>query len=384
MGDKNDLKTRLARVEELADATKLITDMTTKLAHASTRWEEVCRVYEKAWDEAFAAHVGVLDKISALKKQREQALKNRVTAFFELACIFLPVIGGKVAVRLAPILTARGQLLAGHVQKTLTAEWNRYTADHALVSKAMGMFGEYSVDQAKEFGTAVKNDIIDSLAPKLKQNFEVAPSDANPVDAFINRNKAVSDSMHGWVSKVSDWNVAGGWKRHLVPIAHDMFLAHPWIRKAPPVEDTQALKPQMVKFIEIALWLTWARTLDEAYWKQVDSWYNTEYVSASRNVKVIQVQGRARRWATDALDFASLWTRIRGTFPRNGRFGGMTILDPDSGMILAEGYTVNLYSMIRTAKNKNWSFYLLQDQLRPKTIDSSLTRVLAEMYSNTK
>ena len=51
-------------------------------------------------------------------KEREKAKAENFKLGLELAFAFLPVVGGKVAIALAPILTARGKLLANTVERT--------------------------------------------------------------------------------------------------------------------------------------------------------------------------------------------------------------------------------------------------------------------------
>jgi len=338
-------------LQEKVDRTALILNMSTSLKTASDRWAEVCRIYDGAWKTAFESHAKILQEVQNIKIKREQEALDRLKLCIELAFVFLPIIGGEAAISLAPILTARGKLLANHLERQAQAAWSEFAASSPITSKVVKEIGTRSAKEAKDAAEKIKNDIIGKLAPKYVKEKALA-ANTNPLDAFIDNNNLTRGEMNKWVESCSEWNVKGTWERELVPVAHELFLNHPWIRTAPPEQRTQDMRDQLTLFIEMALWLRWARGRDEEYWGKIHEWYVNDYSRRSRDGKYYQVDMN-KSWVRDALDYRVLWEHMRKVYPKMYHFYGMTLLDPDSGMVRAERTTIDIYVMIRYAKHNS-------------------------------
>src|SRR5262245_13665929 len=340
-------------LQEKVDRTALILNMSTSLKTASDRWAEVCRIYDGAWKTAFENHAKILEKVQSIKKKREQDALDRVKLCNELAFVFLPIGGGKAAIALAPVLNARGKMLAKPVRREAQTGLVEVSARSPITSKVVKEIGTRSAKEAKDAAEKIKNDIIEKLAPKYVKEKALA-ANTNPLDAFIDNNNLTRGEMNKWVESCSEWNVKGAWERELVPVAHELFLNHPWIRTAPPEQTTQDMRAQLTLFIEMALWLRWARRLDEEYWRKIHEWYDKEYTGRSQDGKYYQVDMN-KSWVRDALDYRVLWEHLRKVYPKLYRLHGMTLRDPDSGLIWADRTTIDLYVMIRYAKhNPDW------------------------------
>jgi hypothetical protein len=385
MSDKQ-LEKKVDRIEEKVDRTALITDMLAKLKTASDRWAEVCRVYDGAWKAAFDTHAGVLGKVEKIKEERVKAAADRLKTCLDLACVFLPIIGGPAAVALAPILTARGKLLANTIERKAQAAWSAFATRRPIVSQVVKEIGTRSAEAAQGAAAKIQEDVIEKLSPKYVVE-RALTENTNPLDAFIDNNNLTRGAMNKWVETCSDWNVKGGWERQLVPVAHDLFIHHPWIREAPPEQSTQALRAPLTFFIEMALWLRWARTLDEGYWRKVHDWYVNEYKGATRDSKSVKVRNY-RSWVVDALDFRVLWVHLKWQYALKHKswkfydlnFDEMTLLDPESGGLggFAERQTIDLYTMIRRAKHHRING-VLAELLPNAKIDPHLLNELAKM-----
>jgi hypothetical protein len=62
------------------------------------------------------------------------------------------------------------------------------------------------------------------------------------------------------------------------------------------------MRPELALFVEIALWLRWARSRDDAYWKRVHDWYHTEYLRMKTQDGKREMAIAHRNWVMDALD----------------------------------------------------------------------------------
>ena len=365
-------------LQEKVDRTALILNMSTSLKTASDRWAEVCRIYDGAWKTAFESHAKILEKVQSIKKKREQEALDRLKLCIELAFVFLPIVGGEAAIALAPILTARGKLLANHIERQAQAAWSEFAARSPITSKVVKEIGTRSAKEAKDAAEKIKNDIIEKLAPKYVKVKALA-ANTNPLDAFIDNNNLTRGEMNKWVESCSEWNVKGTWERELVPVAHELFLNHPWIRTAPPEQTTQEMRAQLTLFIEMALWLRWARRLDEEYWRKIHEWYVNEYSSRSRDGKYYYVDMN-KSWVRDALDYRVLWEHLRRVYPKMYKLHGMTLLDPDSGIVWADTTTIDLWVMIRYAKHNSGDGLLYE--LKPpgaRIYSGGLLRELGKM-----
>jgi hypothetical protein len=172
-------------LEAKVDRTALIAHMSAALKMASDRWAEVCRIYDLAWKDAYGIHDGVLAKIQHVKKEREHRAADRLTLCLELAFVFLPVIGGKAAISLAPILSARGKLLANFVEREAQASGSQFATANPLVSQVVKEIGTRSVNQGKEAAAKIQNEVMEKLSPKYTKEKALA-ANTTPLDEFVN------------------------------------------------------------------------------------------------------------------------------------------------------------------------------------------------------
>ncbi len=350
MGQPNTNQNLQAKVDRGA----LITDMHTALTLATTRWNEVCRIYTAAWDEAFENHAAALREISQIKKEREQALASMVQACLGMAAIFLPVIGGEIALSVAPILSTRTKLLVNTVEKRVQSKWKTFAKNQPVTALALEQAGGFAAGKVKSAAEAIQKDIIDALTPSFPQNIEV-PDVKTPVDALVGRNSRIEERMAIWVRNCSAWNVEGGWRKELVPVAHSMFLKQPWIGGAPPVDQTQQKKGVLRNLIELALWLRWARRLDEPYWQKVhDYWGPESYLK-----RQTMIMPRPEAWAVDALDFRKVLDRMNKIYP-GARYLPLklTVVDPKDGL---KRDTIDMWELIQQAKKPTRSRRMLRE-----------------------
>ena len=91
---KKDLRSRVEKLEAQSRRTRQIAEMTAALKTASDQWEEVCRVYTTAWDDAYKNYVGALTDVRSLKELRAKREAEALSACIGLAFVFLPIIGG--------------------------------------------------------------------------------------------------------------------------------------------------------------------------------------------------------------------------------------------------------------------------------------------------
>ncbi|MBL8178768.1 MAG: hypothetical protein JNK48_29105, partial [Bryobacterales bacterium] len=316
-------------LQQKVDHTALIVQMTTAANLAAHRWDEVARIYTEAWDSAFTTHLDVIGKVRAQKEARAKAALDRIKLCLELASVFLPMVGGPAAVAMAPILTARARLFVGTMEKKAQNMWKSYAAEEPIASKVLAEVGKRSLAEGKSAVEKVQKDIIEKLAPKY-QEAKAPPANTTPVKAFKDNNALTRDAMNVWLNDVAQWNVAGGWQRMLIPAAHALFLKHPWIRLAPTVEATQAMLKDLTRYIEMAVWFRWARTLNEAYWQKVQDWYYKDYSVKNLNDRRQMVENRARHMVIDALDYRPLIIHFGYNFRRQEGVRQWTIEDPSA------------------------------------------------------
>jgi len=350
----------VAEIKELqqkVDHTALIVQMTAAVNEAAHRWDEVGRIYAESWDAGFGKHVEILGKIKAQKEARDKAGLEKAMLCFQLATVFLPVIGGPAAIAMAPILTARARLFTSTMEKKARDLWTGYARQEPIASKVVAEVGKRSIDAGKSAAEKIQKSIVEKLIPKYPE-LEAKPA-VTPVKAFKDKNSATRDFMNGWVKECSGWNVAGGIDRLLIPVAHQLFLNHPWIKTAPAVEATLALQTSLTSYIEMAAWMRWARTLDEKHWKNVHTWYYTDYSTKNRNDRVQMVQNRSRRMALETLDYRSLYLHFAYNFPRGEYIRKLTILDPSTGFP-GDDVTLDLYEFIQMAKSKEAAARMLK------------------------
>lgn len=343
----------MAEVKELqqkVDHTALIVQMTTAVNQAAHRWDEVGRIYAESWDAGFGKHVEILGKIKAQREAREKAGLEKAMLCLQLATVFLPIVGGPAAIAMAPILTARAKLFSSTMEKKARDLWTSYATQEPIASKVVAEVGKRSIEAGKAAAEKIQKKIIEKLNPKYPE-LEAKPA-VSPVKAFKDKNSVTRDFMNGWVNDCAKWNVDGGIDRLLIPVAHQLFLNHPWIKTAPEVERTQALQTSLTSYIEMAAWLRWARTLDEKHWKEVHMWYHKDYSTKNLNDRVQMVQNRSRRMALETLDYRSLYLHFSYNFPRSLYIRKLTILDPSTGFP-GDDVTLNLYEFIQLAKSKD-------------------------------
>lgn len=339
-------------LEAKVDRTALITHMLAELKVASDRWDEVCTTYDKAWGTAFDSYSGILAKIAAVKKQREAALASRLATCIELACVFLPIIGGPAAIALAPITTARAQLLVSTVSKRAQTSWTQFSTSRPVVSQVVKEIGTRSAGVAKDAAAKIQKDIIDKLAPESSSAVVGVPTD--PLQAFKDKINLKRGELNTFVSACAAWNARDDWQRELVPVAYDMFLNQPWIKDAPLESETMKMRPSLSQTIEMALWLRWAQHLDEKYWKEIHDWYVKVYNKDNwRDGKQIRAAERYN-WVRDAIDFDDLYWHFRRHYPRVWFwFGQMKLIDARArGIGKPEYETIDMYLMITAAKKR--------------------------------
>jgi hypothetical protein len=381
MSDKK-LAKKVDRIEEKVDRGALITDMTTKLKTASDRWAEVCRIYDEAWGAAYNTYADVLGRIEKRKQVREQAAADKLKLCLELASVILPIVGKPAAIALAPILTARGKLLANTLERKAQAAWSEFATSRPIVSKVVKEIGTRAASAAQDAATKIKDDIIKKLEPKYVVE-RVLAANTQPLTAFKDNHKLIQGEMNLWVQSCSEWNVKDRWERELVPVAHELFLNHPWIKTAPPEQETQNMRAPLTLFIEMALWLRWARALDMFYWRDLHIWYLDKYSRLStRDGKRAAVRNN-RRLVIDALDYSDLWVHLRWQLGRNvWVFDKMTLEDPEAGIGGGERETINLYTMSEKVDpwvSPSFSTHFLMRLLPRERIDPELLQALAEM-----
>jgi hypothetical protein len=360
------------KVKAKADRTASIVHMQAALKESSDRWEKVCEVYTEAWDKAFDALVTALQNVKSVKDARAKAIEDRWKTCIGLACVFLPVIGGEMALALAPIISTRTKLFVSTMEKKAQAAWTGFAANRPIVSLAVkevgSQAGSKASEYAKEAAEAIQKEILEKLTPKYGDQI-VPPPPKTPVQTFKDNNDLIEDRMNGLVKTFAEWNLSENWRNSLVPVAHDMFMNHPWIKTAPKVEQTMAMLEPLKKFIELALWFRWARTLDEPYWTRVHDWYVNENLGASMDARDVQARGRARLMSIDSVDFRFVFRRLQAILGyRDALRYKMKILDPESGMILAEQETIDMFVLIRYAKSSSHSRAILAELVPSKNL----------------
>jgi hypothetical protein len=370
------------------DRTALITQMNSANDQAAGRWDEVCRVYTDAWTTAYKGFTDTLAAIDTVKKKRVAAQAERIGMLFDLAAVLLPMIGGPLAIGFAPIVSARGQLLAQTVTRKAQAAWTGFASTRPIISEVIKEVGKHSVKYAEDAATKVKDGIIAELTPQPpKLELNKPENVADPVRAFTDNLKVMKDDMAGWVNKCAQWNVAGGWERELVPVAHDLFLKHPWITAAPPPSATQAKRAHLEGLIEVSLWLRWARQLDEPYWTKAHNWYIREYSTPARGVDQQDMVRYKSDMVVDWLEFAPIYNRLEIAVPRVAHdIGGLSLYDPRTGhnkwgsaYRAFKTTTIDMLHLIVLAKNANDCVGLLRRVNQGAVLDSLLLHALAKM-----
>jgi hypothetical protein len=347
------------------DYNALVIDMNSKVDAARDRWAVVCETYTEAWDKAVKTQDDVFKKVNAMKAERERRARALLEGVISMAFVFLPMIGGPVAMGLAPILTARAQLFAKTMEKKMQSAWTEAAKSQPIVARAVQEIGAAGSNKAKEAMEAIGSEIIDALAPKYGK-LEAPPRNRTPLEAFKDRNVITRGEINQWVNRWSTVNVQGPeWKRALIPVAHALLLNSPWVKSAPPEPQTIGRRESLRQFFELIFWVMWAQNLDGAYWSNVDEWYRTKYVGHSVDGKTNQAKFQ-RNWVYSAIDLAPIYLHFRWHMPREYQyfFGEMKIHDPSEGFGLAEIWTINPYEafkLSRTEKVSDGLIRLLKD-----------------------
>jgi hypothetical protein len=176
-----------------------VLDMNTKADAARDRWNVVCSVYTEAWDAAVKAQDDVFKEITKLKEERARREKEQRDQILSFAYVFLPMVGGAIAFRLAPILTTRAQLFVTTMQKKLGGAWASAAASQPIVAKVVQEIGSRGANKATAAMESIKKDIIGALEPKAN-TIEAPQRNRTPLETFKDRNILVRGQINSWVS----------------------------------------------------------------------------------------------------------------------------------------------------------------------------------------
>jgi hypothetical protein len=365
----------LKEMEAKGEMGRMVTQMSTRLKKVSDRWEEVCRTYGKAWKDAYDAHSQTLSAIQKVKVDRKKAEAAAIGACLQLACVFLPMIGGAAAVAFAPILSTRARLFVNTMSRRATSKWTSFASSRPITAQVLQQIGDHSKSKAGEAAEKIKASIVDALSPKPAA-VKALPAVTDPVNEFILNSRLTLDFMNTWVDTCAKWDLEGGVNRLIIPVAFDLFMNHPWVKSAPPIEESAKMLGPMTGLIEMALWFRWAKGLDEKYWQAINDWYENEYRFAGQFGQDVQSRGRKYSEVVDALDFQPVLFRLDKITNFRRFFSTMTLISPKTKL----GHpTINLHQLQKTAKNPGSSSYILGTFLPSGSRQDDLLKELVRM-----
>jgi hypothetical protein len=359
------------KAQPAPDYDAYVLDMNSKADSARDRWNVVCSTYTEAWDAAMKTQNDVLDKVKENKAAREKREKEQRDQILAFAYMFLPMVGGAIAFRLAPILTTRAQLFVSTMSKKLGGAWATTAASHPIVAKVVQEIGSRGTNKATAAMESIKKDIIGALEPKAT-SIEAPPRNRTPLESFKERNILVRAQINDWVNRWSTVNVSGeDWQKALIPVAHAMLLSHPWITTAPPEAQTLARREAYTRFFELVFWTLWGQNLDGPYWYNVDEWYRTKFDGKSKQARVHELTQR-KQWVFDLVELEPIYLHFRSNMPREFRyhFGQMRILDPTHSWIApSDMETINPYTAFKKSREEK-----IADQIMRVLPDSGYDR----------
>jgi hypothetical protein len=216
-----------------------------------------------------------------------------------------------------------------------------------------------------EITSSIKNNILDKLIPMesaQELNPGVASTPAQFSQAYVDSVKRVRGDMDRWVLTVAGWNTQNGLERMLIPLAHELFMKHPWIAGVPTESQSQSARPKIARAIELGLWLRWLSNLDRDKWSKIDD--SLKEYRGALNMDGKQIRRDRYHTELDQLvDLYPLWPRLREV-DAHFRFMYADVLEYAN----MRGFSVagdrrcpDMYPMIFTARTKG--SHILHDSL---------------------
>lgn len=299
------LPTPIKSLSTKVDHTALITQMSAALKAASDAWDEVCGSYLIGWQTAYDNYTDALAKSGEVRKARLLAERERLMWAAEFALAIIPGAG----LCLCPILTARASLLARYVAR----EVNTAAIQAPIISRIAPLLAAEAKKPLFEITSNIKNSILDKLIPMdsvQELNSVAASTPAQFSQAYTDSVKRVRGEMDRWVLTVAGWNTQNGIERMLIPLAHELFMKHPWIADVPTESQAQSARPQIARAIELGLWLRWLSNLDLDKWSKIDDSLKEYRGALNMDGKQIR-RDRYREELDQIVDLYPLWPRLR-------------------------------------------------------------------------
>ncbi|MBP7658992.1 MAG: hypothetical protein KA778_03265 [Burkholderiaceae bacterium] len=332
--------------------TALLQQMSIEQERAAQRWDVACETYCKGWALASANFNRAFEEINRLQTVRENEIRALLSVGLELAIYFLPSVAGRVAVRVAPILSARAQLLARYLSREFAAGAASFATQNPVTTKALGEVRGYGADKVALAAGLIKSKLIDAAA----KNYQVQASlpDQNPADYFRSQKALREAEWRDFSAMVAEWNVASDWRRELVPVAHAFFMQNSWLVQAPEVANSLVSMTKIARTLELALWFRWARGLDRNYWEPVHDEYREKMTVGQRDELRREAQ-RASKYSRryeDAAAFQPAYTRLLAL--DMDAFSSMKMsVYTGSGPAAANVVTVDLFRLREAALNRS-------------------------------